>query len=173
MPALMLVDSPWRPAKILHSRPAGKPPVAKQLAEYDYSQVTRDMAHLMKNHDANVRAGVKENWAAFVAQRPKEQADADVNSCLPNWDRFVIRPPDAATGGHRANARSAARTSVRRLPVTMITRKSHHSRALHPRAPQVQRREQRSGLRPFVLFWPVEIGWSASWFWDRTAEWPH
>ena len=36
-----------------------------------------------------------------------------------------------------------------------------------------QRREQRSGLRPFVLFSPVEIGWSASWFWDRTAEWPH
>jgi len=111
MPTLMLVDSPWRPAKILHSRPTGKPPVAK-LAEYDYSQVTRDMAHLMKNHDANVRAGVKENWAAFVAQRPKEQADADVNSCLPNWDRFVIRPPDAATGGHRVNARSAAMQSA-------------------------------------------------------------
>ena len=40
-------------------------------------------------------------------------------------------------------------------------------------APKRQRREHRSGLRPFVLFWPVEMGWSASCFWDRTAEWPH
>ena len=111
MPTLMLVDSPWAPAKIMTSRPTGKPPVA-QLREYQYSQVVRDMDHLMKSHDANVRARVKENWTAFVAQRPKEQADADANSCLPNWDRFVIRPADAATGGHRVNARSAAMQSA-------------------------------------------------------------
>ena len=36
-----------------------------------------------------------------------------------------------------------------------------------------QRREKRSGLRPFVLFWPVEIGWFASCFWDRTTGLPN
>ena len=30
--------------------------------------------------------------------------------------------------------------------------------------------EQRSGLRPFVLFWPVEMGWSAFCSRDRIAE---
>ena len=36
-----------------------------------------------------------------------------------------------------------------------------------------QQREQRSGLRPSVLFWSVEIGWSAFCSRDRTAEWLH
>ena len=46
-------------------------------------------------------------------------------------------------------------------------------RQVFDRARVTQRRERRSGLRPFVMFWPVEMGWSASCFWDRTAEWPH
>ena len=36
-----------------------------------------------------------------------------------------------------------------------------------------QRREQRSGLRPFVLFWPVEVGWSTFCSRDRTAKLLH
>ena len=55
--------------------------------------------------------------------------------------------------------------------------KSQTSPSYFPRSvASSQRRGHRSGLRPFVLFWPVELGWSAQGLlrvWDRTAEWPH
>ena len=64
----------------------------------------------------------------------------------------------------RALHASAPEPNLLRWPTAVL---NAGAQCTHPAR---QRSEHRGGLRPFVLFWPVEMGCSAFGFWDRTEE---
>ena len=103
LPVLVLVTSPFRPAKILNSNPTGKPAVAA-FNTYDYDATDRSLDHFIANHSINT--DVRQTWRTWLAARPRKPEDAPAD-CLPTWNWTRV-PDDAASGSHRSNARTRA-----------------------------------------------------------------